>query len=506
VHQADVATVPSQKLERTPDDSDAFHKRFVWLLTILGGVSLWLRPMTSALWMDELGSWWVVKDSFTEAVQRSWTFQGESPLYYALLWLDRHVLGASEWALRVPSFLAMIGSVVFLYLLARRLLDAEFGRLAVLAAVVSFQISFQAANARPYALGLLGVTGSMYLLVRWMDDGAVRYALGYVAMAVVTAYAHYLLCLAFIPQLIYVVARKRDGTTRVRGRDFAVAIGALGLLLAPLAGQLGSLWARRASLTLPVSISVEWFTELTAPAAVVTGFIIGWLVASLAGGMSLERHSFRSRGAVLLVGSVLVPLAAIVFVSAVSSLNFGSARYALAATPAEVLLVAWVVRCVEPAMARRVVAAALVIVAVIDFGGPTHTPEDWRTAAARERSIATERTVLLLHPQLVEAAQLDWFRDAERRSYLLSPMTYYDMGGRVLPVPYMADADSKQFLLSELEPLLAGADQILYLTRDASVPFAEWLDGRLSAMGWSSETVGTFGDVVLMRFIPPASN
>ena len=38
-------------------------------------------------------------------------------------------------------------------------------------------------------------------------------------------------------------------------------------------------------------------------------------------------------------------------------------------------------------------------------------------------------TIVLLHPELVESAQLDWFSDPEKRSYLLSVQSYYPMEG-----------------------------------------------------------------------------
>ena len=72
--------------------------------------------------------------------------------------------------------------------------------------------------------------------------------------------------------------------------------------------------------------------------------------------------------------------------------------------------------------------------------------EDWRGAAAFERSHADPDTVVLVHPALVESAQLDWFSDPEKRSYLLSVQSYYPMDGRVLPMPYVLDDAARGYL------------------------------------------------------------
>src|SRR5437762_1489374 len=84
-------------------DPDRAHKRFLAVLTALVVAALWIRPMFSSLWLDELGTWWVVKDRFSDAVERAFTYQGQPPLYYSIAWLARAIGGHSEFVLRLPS-------------------------------------------------------------------------------------------------------------------------------------------------------------------------------------------------------------------------------------------------------------------------------------------------------------------------------------------------------------------------------------------------------------------
>ena len=76
----------------------------------------------------------------------------------------------------------------------------------------------------------------------------------------------------------------------------------------------------------------------------------------------------------------------------------------------------WAVASLEPAAVRRMVAVVLALLSVLAFGGTLKNGEDWQGAAAFEREHAGPDTIVLLHPALVESAQLDWFSDPEKRS------------------------------------------------------------------------------------------
>src|SRR5262245_57257449 len=84
-----------------PDDAptdveDRAHARFLWTVAGLAVAVLWIRPIASSLWTDELGTWWVISGTARQAVERAEAVQGQSPLYYLLAWLARHLTGTSE--------------------------------------------------------------------------------------------------------------------------------------------------------------------------------------------------------------------------------------------------------------------------------------------------------------------------------------------------------------------------------------------------------------------------
>src|SRR6185312_16150596 len=103
-----------------------------------------------SLWLDECITAWVISGNFYDAVSRSITYQGQSPLYFVLLWIWRALAGSSELALRLPSIGAIAVAALGVYKLARR-----FAAPAPAAAGVTIFLSstfvLHAMSARPYA-------------------------------------------------------------------------------------------------------------------------------------------------------------------------------------------------------------------------------------------------------------------------------------------------------------------------------------------------------------------
>jgi mannosyltransferase len=487
--------------QETEGREEPGHVRFLSIVTALVIANLWLVPMFSSLWLDELGTWWVVKDGLGDTVDRALAFHGQSPLYYAIVWLARTIGGDSEAVLRLPSLIAAAISAVLLYRLARTLIGREAARLAVLAFAATQTLAFEASEARPYAMAVMAVIGATYALVRWLDDGH-RWSLAivYALFAVAVVWLHYLFALALVPHALYAFVRVRRGETEVSVRRLAAVAVIVTAGIVPLAVQLISLWDRRASLSIPLSGSVEDFAILLLPPVAVTSLFIGSLLARMQNRARFAPVSARSSTLVLLGGWLLFPVVTLCLVSALTPVTLLSPMYMSCAAPATALFVGWAIASLQPAAVRRIVAVVLALMSVLAFGGYLKMGEDWRGAAAFEREHAGPGTIVLLHPALVESAQLDWFSDPEKRSYLLSVQSYYPMEGRVTPMPYILNEEASAYLEGLVTGELAGADRFLLVTRYPQVPFRDWLDGRLIAEGYGSRVIGTFGVIQVIEF------
>ena len=484
----------------TSELSERAHARFLWAVVALLAVGLWLWPMRASLWTDELGTWWVIKDGFGDAIDRAVTFHGQSPLFYVLLWGTRHVVGRSEVALRLPSLLAAAGAAALTFVLVRRLANDEAARLTTVAFVGIGGIAFAATDARPYALGVLVALAACLALVRWLDEGGWGRGALFVLLTVAIVWVHYMLALIIPVLFLYAMLRRRLGAAAPSGRSIVVAGGACILGVIPLAAQLASLWSRRGSLAVPNIATFGDLLREIVPLALPVGIALGALVARTQGPLHIAWIRVRP-GAAALAGTWLaVPPVTLFLLSVVTGVMLFAPRYYVLAAPAAAAIFGWFVASVWPASARRIIAACFAIVAILVSGGALKNGEDWRGAVAFTAASTDADTLVLVHPALVESAQPDWLDDPVRRSYLLSPLAYYPLDADVVLLPFVLDPAAEHYLGGVVDAELGERDRFLILTNYADVPFASWLDGRLGPQGWTSRVVGGFGGIQVIEF------
>src|SRR5580658_9778901 len=155
-----------------------------WPIGIVLAVSiarLWLVPLPSSFWVDELVTVFVVKHpghaSFAVAPQVP------QSIYYWLPRAAQSISGTSEIVYRIPSMVAMAIALWLVARLAARLIHPRAGWFAVFAALSIRGIDYFALDARPYALGMMTAAASLYFLVGWLDSARWRDAAAFVFFA-----------------------------------------------------------------------------------------------------------------------------------------------------------------------------------------------------------------------------------------------------------------------------------------------------------------------------------
>jgi mannosyltransferase len=481
------------------DTDTRFHVRYLAVAVALLVAVTWIRQASDSLWLDELGTAWVIKDGAADAIVRAWEYHGQSPAYYLFVWLLTRVAGRSELVLRLPSIVAVaIGSWV-LWRIVRRLVSDEAARLAVLGFLSITIVAAAATDARPYAVAVLFLLASVDASVRWLDEGRTRHALFFILFAIATVWVHYLVGLALVALFTYGIAR-RDHAAVPIGRQLTAWVVVL-VGVAPLAPQLLSLYERRASLSVPYDGSIGDLLMVLVPAVLAGGAVIGILVARAQGPVSIRSTAGRTGSLLLFSTWLLFPPTVLFMVSIFGGASLYSARYYVSAAPAAAALFGWGISMIDPAAARRSIVVVTAALAVLASGGVLNHGEDWREAAAAERAAADDGTVVFIHPAFVESAQIDWLTDPVRVDYLLSPSEYYPFEGTLIPLPYQLDNPEAVRYLDEVTGrVVADTDRFLFLTRYPFVPFLQWWEGRLGPDGWRSRTVGMFGTLQLIEF------
>jgi 4-amino-4-deoxy-L-arabinose transferase-like glycosyltransferase len=484
---------------------DTRERLFYRVLTAWAVVTLWVLPIRSSFWLDETGTYWLIKDGLANLFPRARGWSGESPLYYLVAWLAHFVPGRTEVILRLPSLIAMIAATWRLYKLAARLFDVETAPFVVLVFACSEHVAFAAADARPYALALLLLIPSTWMLVCWLDSGRLFHAAGYVLLTALTIYVHPLFALALAGHAVYALYRMRD-LRAVKPTYLFAAWMATGLLLLPLIPQLLAMYRTRGSHALLGAPNLSQFLAALVPpvlaAPLILGLVIDWL-SSPRRPWERARNIVAPRESVILAASwALVPLGIIYLFSVFTQGDLFLPRYYVSAAPGLALLLGWWIRAALTAPARAFAASAVIVCAILAFGQVQHGKEDWRGAMARVRELtAGSDTPVLMASGFLEAADLDALSKPGWREVLFAPLMLYPAGGKVIGLPHRLDEKSVPYLESIV------ADDLLYRTRfvlvcewQQNVTYALWLRGRLAPLGFRSESQGNFGAVGVLLF------
>ena len=452
----------------------------------VGVALIWLPQLASDLWLDETGTYWVVKDGFSRAIDTGVRYHAQ-PLYYALAWIGRVILGTDEAMLRLPSLLAAAAAAFLLYRLGKTLFDAETGFIAA-AVFVSFRdVAFAAGDARPYAMAMLTAVAGTLLLARWIEGGRLVDGAAYVAVTALMLHLHYLFGILVPIQLGYAWWRTWKADAPAGSRRLVYAALGIGALLAPGLPALLSFAARREYLANPASAR---------PGALLVVPIL--LAAAAWGALTVRRRSGRSApsntpGAFTFVAVwAIVPPLLLYVISTVSSTNVFQARYVTSAAPGLALLVAATLRMLDPGWVRRATAVGLVAASVLAFGLKSdHWIEPWGDAAdAAAAIVADAGTPVLVRSGYVEAADPSWLA-GERADYLLAPLSYYPFPGRAVVLPFGVDASTTPYL-ERVASALIGRDDFL-IVANYQDPFTAWFRERLASSGYKVTSERRFG-------------
>jgi hypothetical protein len=493
-------TFDEHRVAPVADDAvdESFHVPFLWTIAGLAAAVLWIRPMTSSLWTDELGTWWVISGSAHDTITRAEAVQGQSPFYYLIAWAARNIVGRSEFGLRLPSLLFCVVAAFLVFRIAKRLLDIETARIAVIAFVVWPPIAFAASDARPYALATLMVVASTWAVITWLDRPTIWRGLVYIVLAAGTSIVHPLFGLVVIPQVVYTVTRIRERSTGARPKDLVLALIGIGILVIPVGLEVLSLWRRQQDWSIPGNVTVAWMVLILIPPALIGAAIVGGLLAGRSLRLEPIASTIERSDGILVLGWFLLPVGVLLLLAVVSSIKLLEGRYLLMAAPAAVILAAIAIRSVGPARARRIVLLVFVILSILDLASPVKSG-DFRAAASAVRSVADDGSVILVRSGFQESVQPSWYTDPTRRGLLTTATDYYPVPGTVVPLPANLDPSTVDLARAEIDKAMQTTDQIVAVTLTGS-PYGPWLEQYLQDRGWSGEAVADVNLFTITRY------
>ncbi len=486
---------------------------------------LWLTVLGSSFWEGEIATAFLVRlgpshPSFDVAPQVP------QSIYY---WLPRvmdALFGFSELAYRVPSVLLMGATIWMTGKLAARLIHPQAGWFAAFACLALPAMNFQAAEARPYAMGTCVVVASILFLVRWLDTGIWREGLLFLFFAALLWRIHMLYWPVYILFVLYAGLRLARGETVV-GRTGAVSVFALlGIALVPVVLDAMTMLPGAQTHVIGESPGLAALIGLLQPGLIIVCGLCALLWGAIdkpatrkkngedgrprqsrAERKSGLRHGFPPTDCLLILGMWLVlPLALFLF-SRLTGIPTFLPRYLYAALPGAALVSTGVAGVFLPVKSWKGAALFLGAGALATLGmwhevWPPHTATNWRSAAETINEIVVDADTPVICPSpFIEASSPVWTLDYPLPGFLYSPLEIYPIAGKPYLFPTEFSPEGEQYAERLSTEILAGAGRFLIYSRDEKVqPWLEWFSRREEFSGWTHQSLGPFGTVEVVLF------
>lgn len=482
------------------------HRWLLPLLLVLCLVRLWLMPLPSSFWLDETATIFVAQQgaghaSVIEAGPQSWR-----SWYYPAIRVGGAVFGYSEVAARVPSVLAMAGMLALLAAMARRLIDPRAAWFAVFACLALPGVNYQAANARPYAIGMFFFAAAALFLVRWLDSGRWRDALLFAACAALTLHIHLMFWPSCVLFILYAAVRVATGDTAVSWSGGVAIFGIWAVALLPVILDTLSLFRQaRTHVVAPLPSVMQFLRSLDVT------LVLGCAAAAalLMRACRWPRNATKiSHATMLLTGGwwLCQPVLLYSF-SWVTGESVFVPRYLQLALPGAALAAAAAAAWFVPAQHWPKLATALAL-GVLIFGGrwgqlwPLHHNSDWRAAAATVNQLEAAGDIPLICPSAyIEARPPVWRPDYPLPGFLYTQLYVYPIQAPTYLFPFEDSPAADAWAASLSDGTLRASRKFLIYGWQPQVDFWRgWFAKRAEFQGWRQKRLGPFADVDVVLF------
>jgi hypothetical protein len=470
---------------------------------------LWIAPLPSSFWVDEAATVFVVQHG---AAHPSFQAAPQVPqsLYYVLPRLAQSLFGVSEIGYRLPSVLLMLAALLAIARLAQRLIHPDAGWFAALACFLLREFNYQAADARPYALGTCMACAGLLFLVRWLDSGRWLDALGFVAFGTLVWRAHLLFWPIYVVFAIYTLVRLLRGQSKAAWGTVAIVYAALGVSLLPVLREAWEL-SRQAGAHVVADIpnGGDFARALklgfVAPFCAVTALLGRWFRWPL-----VDRPA-SVEAVTLILALWLCDPSCLFLLSHLSGQSVFLSRYLYLALPGIALTGALAAAVFLPRTFWRPMAALLGI-GILIFAGrwnhlaPEHHNSNWRAASrAINREVAGADIPILCPSPFIEARPPVWRPGDQAPSFLYSHLAVYPVYGAVYRFPFATSPQAEQFAAELAQGRLSTSKEFIIYGGDRVVRFwRNWFSARPELKGWRVRELGAFGDVEALVFERPS--
>lgn len=472
---------------------------------------LWLTPLPSSFWLDEIATIFVAQHGSNHPSLAAAAPQAWRSWYYPGVRLWATLFGYSEVSTRIPSILAMAGCLALLARLSKRLIHPDSGWFAVIACLALPGINYQAANARPYAVGMCVFAAGLLFLVRWLDSASWLDALLFVACAGSVLYIHLLFwpcCMVFV---FYAAVRIALRQTPVIWKRAAAVFVLLGFAILPVAAQMLALLPEaRLHVFAPLPSPAQFLRSLEL--TLVLGCAVGaWMVARLLKWQPASRISASAM--VLIAGWWLCQPVLLFGYSWLTGEGVFVPRYLQLALPGSALMATALAARFIPSRLWKPIAT-LAAVGVLIFLGhwrefwPRHHNSDWRAAALAVNQLESAAEIPVICPSpFIEARPPVWRPDYPLPGFLYAHLDVYPIRAPISLLPFENSPEAQAFVSKLTHSTLVPSRRFLIYGWEPQVHYwRDWFQNRAEFAGWRQRRIGPFADVDVVEFEAPGEN
>jgi hypothetical protein len=485
----------------------SIHLYWLVLLTAVCVVRLWAMPLRSSFWVDEMATSFVVNHGASDPTLRV-APQVPMSIYYALPRSAEKLFGSSEIVDRLPSLLAMTIALGLIWLIAARLIHPDAGWFAVFACLALRGFNYQAADARPYALGTCVLCLSAWLLIRWLDSNRWLDGVLFALCASLLWRVHLVFWPFYAMFAAYAIVRLVRRDTEVTWLRASAAFALLGALLAPVAaGAAGLLRNAGAHVVSPMPSGADLADSLK----------LGLLATCSVGAAILSRWRRWPAGKLpawsplaLIAGWWLcAPLGLFAFSRLTGNVTFVQ-RYLFLELPGAALAATTAAALFIPPQYWRMLSLALGAGVLLALGQwtalwPPHQNSDWRGAALalNAQALAADTPVICPSP-FIEAKLPVWRPDYPLDSFLYSHLLPYRVTGKEYPFPFESSPEAEREARQLTQEVLPSAGRFaIYGPEKSVLHWRDWFQAQPELAAWRNRRLGSFGDVEAILFERP---
>ncbi len=499
---------------------------------------LWLMPLPSSFWLDEMATAFVVQNGSSHP-SLAVAPQVAATIYYLLPQGADALFGLSEVAYRLPSVLVMALVLFLIARLAACLIHPQAAWFAVFGCLALRGINYQAADARPYALGTCLAAASLLFLIRWLDSDGWGDALLFVLFAGLLWRVHLIYWPLYIVYFLYALVRLARGETRVGWVRPGVVFMLLGLVLLPVLldalallreasahafAPLPSFWDLQGSLKLGLlavcgigawllNLYPVWRSPLPAVAR-------GALPAVARGALKVARSRTNRwfqrppdamtpswTSLTLILGFWLCQPLSLFAYSGLTGNSVFLPRYLSVALPGAVLAATVVAGLYLSPSGWKRASLLLAVGVLLNLGQwrelwPRHDNSDWRAAVRQINELAPgPETPVICPSPFVEARPPAWRPDYPLPGFFYAHLAVYPIPGKPYLFPFESSPEAERFAMTLSEQTLASSGRFVIYGWDRQVRFWNaWFARQPELAGWRHRSLGPFGDIEVVVF------